>query len=217
MDHFISFRWQQVRESNYQISSFVAHQVLHLHSLHRHFQTLLSGVGKTRLCQALCSANKSLTYLNINEIAKDRKFLLDYDEENECRILDDDAVHDYLDEDYFQKSPAPSGLIIDYHSAGIVPESDSIHGIFVVRCSNDKLYNRLQQREYSAKKIEQNIQSEIFQICLDEARENFDEKIVHELTNETEEDFQKNLANLSQWIEQWSADNKKSERKKKKK
>ena len=178
---------------------------------------LLLGVGKTRLCQALCSANKSFTYVNINELAKERKFLLEYDEENECQILDDDAVHDYLDEEYFEKSPSPSGLIIDYHSAGIVPDSDAIHGVFVVRCSNDKLYDRFQQRQYSTKKIEQNIQSEIFQICLDEARETFDETIVHELSNETEEDFQKNVTNLSNWIEQWCADNKKNEKKKKKK
>jgi len=110
------------------------------------------GVGKTRLCQELCSANKFLTCININDLAKQQKLLLEYDEENECQILDDDAVHDYLDDEYFQKTPPPSGLIIDYHSAGIVPDSDHIHGIFVVRCSNDKLYDRLKERNYSTKK-----------------------------------------------------------------
>ncbi|CAF3466531.1 unnamed protein product [Rotaria socialis] len=165
------------------------------------------GVGKSRLCEALCSKNKSLTYININALAKQEKFLLEYDDENECRILDDEAVHDYLNEEYFEKSTPPSGLVLDYHSAGIIPESDHIHGIFVVRCSNDKLYDRLKQRNYSAKKIEQNIQSEIFQVCLDEAEESFDEDIVHKITNETEDDFEKNVENLSNWIAQWSSDN----------
>ncbi|CAF1027545.1 unnamed protein product [Rotaria sordida] len=163
------------------------------------------GVGKSRLCEELCLTNKSLTYININDLAKQEKFLLEYDEENECQILDDDAVHDYLDNEYFQNSSPPSGLIIDYHSAGIVPDSDYIHGVFVIRCSNDKLYNRLKQRNYSEKKIEQNIQSEIFQVCLDEARESFDENIVHEITNETEDDFKKNIENLLNWINQWSS------------
>lgn len=164
-------------------------------------------MGKSRLCQELCSTNKSLAYININELAKKENLLLEYDEENECQILDDDAVHDYLDNEYFQKSTPPSGLVIDYHSSGIIPESDHIHGVFVVRCSNDKLYDRLKQRNYSEKKIEQNIQSEIFRVCLDDAQESFDENIVHELTNETEDDFKKNLENLTNWITQWSSNN----------
>ncbi|CAF1177246.1 unnamed protein product [Adineta ricciae] len=172
------------------------------------------GVGKTRLCQELCSANKSLTYLSINDLAKQHKFLLEYDAENECQILDDDAVHDYLDDEYFSKETPPSGLVIDYHSAGIIPDSDHIHGIFVVRCSNDKLYDRLKQRDYSDKKIEQNIQSEIFQVCLDEAQETFDQAIVHEITNETEEDFKKNAENLTNWIQQWSSNNSSAKKKK---
>ena len=67
----------------------------------------------------------------------------------------------------------------------------------------------MKERNYSQKKIEQNIQSEIFQICLDEARETFDEAIVHEITNESEEDFKKNIDNLSNWIQQWSSNQKK--------
>lgn len=141
--------------------------------------------------------------MNINDLAKEKNFLLEYDEENECHILNDDALQDYLEAEYFEKETAPSGLIFDYVSAGIVPESDSIHAVFVVRCANDKLYDRLKKRNYSTKKIEQNIQSEIFQVCLDEARESFDETIVHQLTNETEEDFEKNLQFLRHWIDQW--------------
>jgi adenylate kinase len=72
----------------------------------------------------------------------------------------------------------------------------------------------LQKRNYSEKKIDQNIQSEIFQICLDEARETFDENLVHEITNETEEDFKKNVDNLLNWIDQWSLNNHQTEQKK---
>lgn len=173
--------------------------------------SILLGVGKSRLCQELCAANESLTHININDLAKQKNFLLEYDEDNECHILDDDAIQDYLDEEYLQKSP--SGLVIEYHQAGIVPESDHIHGVFVVRCSNEKLYDRYKQREYSTEKIDQNIQSEIFQVCLDEARESFDENIVHELTNETEEDLKKNLQHLRTWIKQWPLNTETGEKK----
>ena len=169
------------------------------------------GVGKSRLCQALCPDNTSPKYVSIKEIAKQQKVLLEHDDENECEILDDDAIYDYFENEYFQADSVPSGLVIDYHSPGIIPDNDAIHGIFVVRCSNDKLYDRLKQRNYSEKKIEQNIQSEIFQVCLDDAHESFDKQLVHQLTNETEDDFKKNVDNLLSWIEQWSKDNKKHE------
>ncbi|CAF1309566.1 unnamed protein product [Rotaria magnacalcarata] len=160
------------------------------------------GVGKSDLGQQLRSSNKSLKYININDLAKKNKFIVEYDEENQCDILDDDAINDYLDEKYFQKL-TPSGLVIDYHSAGIIPDNNQIHGIFVLRCNGDKLNERLKTRNYSEKKIEQIIQSETFQVCLHEACEVFDESMVHELVNETENDSKKNLEYLLNWIDRW--------------
>jgi adenylate kinase len=167
-----------------------------------YFELYLLGVGKSRFCQELCSLNKSLNYININDLAKQNKYIFEYDEENQCEILNDDAINDYLDDEYFQKS-FPSGLIIDYHSAGIIPDNNYIHGIFVLRCNNDKLYDRLKTRNYSEKKIEEHVQSEVFQVCLDEAREAYDETIVHELINETDDDLKKNTEYLLTWIDRW--------------
>jgi broad-specificity NMP kinase len=162
----------------------------------------ITGVGKSRLCQELCSSNKSLKYININELAKQNKFFLEYDKENQCEILDDDAINDYLDHQYFHNS-FPSALLIDYHSAGIIPDNNCIHGIFVLRCRDDKLHNRLKNQNYSENKIQENIQAEIFQVCLNEAREAFDETIVSELVNETEDDLKKNADYLLKWIDRW--------------
>jgi adenylate kinase len=173
-----------------------------IHHLFFIFEFSLSGVGKSRFCQELCTLNKSLKSININDLAKQHRFLLEYDEENQCEILDDDTINDYLDDQYFQRS-FPSGLIIDYHSAGIIPDNNHIHGIVVLRCNNDKLYDRLKNRNYSEKKIEQHIQSEVFQVCLNEAREAFDETIVHELINETDDDLKKNIEYLLKWIDRW--------------
>ncbi|CAF1147965.1 unnamed protein product [Adineta steineri] len=160
------------------------------------------GVGKSRLCQELCSLNSSLKYININDLAKQNKYILEYDEENQCEILNDDAINDYFDDEYFQKSFS-SGLIFDYHSAGIITDNNRIHAIFVLRCQTDKLYDRLKLRNSSEKKLEQNIESENFQICLNEAYEAFDESLVHELINTTEDDLKKNVDYLSKWIDQW--------------
>lgn len=158
------------------------------------------GVGKTRLCQQICSANKSLRYINIIELARQEKFLLHYDDENQCEILDDDALNDYLDREYFQQS---SGFLIDYHSAGIIPDGNQIHGIVVLRCTDEILKDRLKKGNSSSRKIEQTIQSEVFEMCLNEAREAFDETIVCQLNNTTEDDMQKNVEYLLKWIDRW--------------
>ena len=45
--------------------------------------------------------------------------------------------------------------------------------VLVLRCSNTLLYDRLQARQYSGRKLEENVQAEIFQTILDEARESY--------------------------------------------
>lgn len=94
-------------------------------------------------------------------------------------------------------------MIIDYHSAGIISDNNHIHGIFVLHCNHDKLNERLKTGNYLQKKIEQYIQAEDFQTCLNEAREAFDETIVHELYNDTDADLKKNVDYLLKWIDQW--------------
>lgn len=177
----------------------MVHLVRHF-SLSFFYSICLLGVGKTRLCQQLCSSNKSLRYINIIELARQQKFLLHYDDENQCEILNDDAINDYLDEEYFQNS---TGLLIDYHSAGLIPDANQIQGVVVLRCAEEILKERLKQGNSSTKKIEENIQSEVFQMCLNEAREAFDESIVCQLDNTTEHDMNKNVEYLLKWIDRW--------------
>ena len=160
------------------------------------------GVGKSRLCQQLCSSNPSLKHIDITDLAKQHKYLLDYDDENQCNILDDDAIGDYLDDQYFQKSSS-SGLLIDFHSAGIIPDNNQIHAIFVLRCNSNTLSDRLKARNYPKNKLEYILQSETFQLCLNEAREAFDEAMVYEIQNNSEDDLKNNLEYLLKWIDQW--------------
>lgn len=127
--------------------------------------------------------------------------LLDHDEENQNDILDDDAINDYLDQEYFQRSS--SGLLIDYHSAGLISDSNQIHGVVVLRCEQKKLEERLKNGNSPVKRIEQHIEAEVFEVCLHEAREAFDEAIVCQLNNTSDDDMKKNVAYLLKWIDRW--------------
>ena len=64
-----------------------------------------------------------------------------------------------------------SDLIVDSHISHLLPKK-LVNLCIVVTCSNlKKLESRLEERKYSKKKIRENLDSEIFQVCLNEAKE----------------------------------------------
>lgn len=60
---------------------------------------------------------------------------------------------------------------------------------------------------YTGKKLEDNIDCEIFQTILEEARESYNKNIVHELNNTTPQQLDDNLARICFWIQNWKRDN----------
>ncbi len=68
-------------------------------------------------------------------------------------------------------SQTKTGLIVDSHISHILPAS-MVSLCIVLTCSDLKmLRQRLQKRGYNRKKVGENVQAEIFQVCLTEARE----------------------------------------------
>lgn len=63
-------------------------------------------------------------------------------------------------------------------------------------------------RGYTGKKLTDNVECEIFQTLLDEAKSSYDEEIVHELPSNTQADKISNVNRIVSWIEQWVKDNK---------
>ncbi len=63
------------------------------------------------------------------------------------------------------------GLIVDSHISHLLP-ANIVELCIVLTCSNLKiLQKRLQQRKYTLKKVRENVDAEIFQVCLLEAKE----------------------------------------------
>lgn len=58
-------------------------------------------------------------------------------------------------------------------------------------------------RGYNKDKISNNVQCEIFQTILEEARESYNFDIVHELANNLPEDLERNVDIISQYIQDW--------------
>jgi adenylate kinase len=58
-------------------------------------------------------------------------------------------------------------------------------------------------RGYHEKKLEENVDAEIFGVLADEAREAFDEEIVVELNSEQDSDVDSNCQRIAQWVDSW--------------
>lgn len=58
-------------------------------------------------------------------------------------------------------------------------------------------------RGYSGKKLSDNVECEIMQTLLEEARESYSIEIVHELNSNTPEELEQNMERICSWIEQW--------------
>jgi len=64
------------------------------------------------------------------------------------------------------------------------------------------------KRGYAEAKLQENLDSEIMEVLLDEAREAFDAEIVVELTSNTSDEMESNVERIEAWIKQWKKDNK---------
>ncbi|XP_061672097.1 adenylate kinase isoenzyme 6 isoform X3 [Syngnathoides biaculeatus] len=74
------------------------------------------------------------------------------------------------------------------------------------RGDNTQLYTRLESRGYTGKKLQDNVQCEIFQTIYEEAIESYKEELVHQLPSNTPEDLERNLEQIGQWAQQWIKD-----------
>ena len=180
------------------------------------------GVGKSNLCRALLEEDPDgIQWINIGAFAKENNYLGDYDETYECHELDEDKIIDELESTMdraLESNEKPMSnnitrlsrtVLIDHQVTDFFPER-WFDIVFVLRTDNTILYDRLGEkgRGYSGKKLEDNIQCEIFQTILDEAKESYPEEIVHELPSNTDEDLKQNVSRISSWISQWLLDNK---------
>ncbi|KAF2253663.1 P-loop containing nucleoside triphosphate hydrolase protein [Trematosphaeria pertusa] len=160
------------------------------------------GVGKTTHAEQL-ARNLGFKHLSINQIVKDEGFHEGKDEELGSWVVDEDKLLDHLESTSLS---ATGGYILDWHACDLFPER-WVDLVIVLRCDSTTLYDRLSARGYKGKKLEENMDSEIMQVLLDEARESYREEIVVELRSDTAEDVEENLERVEMWVEQWRRDN----------
>ena len=98
------------------------------------------------------------------------------------------------------------GYIIDWHACDLFPKS-WIDLVVVLRTDSAKLYDRLIARRYPEKKLQENLDSEIMEVLLEEARESYDTDIIVELQSNEPEDTESNVDRIAAWVKNWMRDN----------
>lgn len=58
-------------------------------------------------------------------------------------------------------------------------------------------------RGYTGSKLSNNVECEIFQVLLEEAKESYPQDIVLALKSDTVDDIDRNVASLTEWVRQW--------------
>ena len=124
------------------------------------------GTGKTSLAKALAKELKH-KYLDVNTVIKKFKLIESYDNERECNVIDENKLKVILR----NIAKEHKNLIIDSHLSHYLAKSYVKHCI-VTKCTLKELKKRLLKRKYNKEKIQENLQAEIFDICLVEATEN---------------------------------------------
>lgn len=165
------------------------------------------GVGKSHLCQRLAE-QLGFKWQSVSAIVQEQGCVEEYDEEFECPVLDEDKLLDYL-EPIMQQG----GNIVEYHSSEFFPER-WFQAVYVVRCATSLLYERLQARGYNERKIRSNMECEIFQIPLDEAKDSYRNELIFELQSDQDSDLEANVKKVCEWLESWRSANQKADKKK---
>lgn len=176
------------------------------------------GVGKTSLCDLLAQ-NTGLRHLQITQVVKERGCHEGWDADLESWIVDEDKVRfmcpsrgDIKSDntclqllDSIEDEVRLGGCIIDWHACDLFPKS-WIDLVIVLRTDTTRLYDRLTARQYSERKLQENMDSEIMEVLLDEARGSYDEEIIIELQSNDIEDIENNVERAERWLTSWKRD-----------
>ncbi|XP_018027689.1 adenylate kinase isoenzyme 6 [Hyalella azteca] len=154
------------------------------------------GVGKSTMA-AQVAENCNLQHISVSDLAKENNLFDGYDDALQCHILDEDKVLDELEDPISE-----GGKVVDYHGSSFFPER-FFDAVFVLRCNNTVLHDRLAARGYTPEKILENIECEILHVLRDEALENYKPEIVMEVENDTVDQLEAGVNLITEWVKAW--------------
>ena len=127
------------------------------------------GTGKTEIARNL-SLLHNYTYLDVKKLIVKEGISEGWDKKRQARIVDVKKLNSRLLELIKAQKQAKKGLVIDSHLAHFLPKK-SIDLCIITKCDLKALKKRLEKRRYPKTKVRENLDAEIFDVCLNEALE----------------------------------------------
>jgi adenylate kinase len=128
------------------------------------------GTGKTTLAKRLAK-KLNFHYLDVNKIIEKYNISEGYDKKRDTKIIDTKKLNLALTKEIRNFKQSKEGIIIDSHLSHYLPKK-YVDLCIVTKCNLKELENRLKKKKYSKSKIRENLDAEIFDVCLNEAKEN---------------------------------------------
>ena len=128
------------------------------------------GTGKTVVAKRTAKA-KGCKYFDVNRIIKDKKLYDSYNRKMKTFEVDTKKLNKFLvgliNEERRKKTKC---IVLDSHLTHYLPAT-YVDLCIVTKTNLKKLKKRLEKRKYSKAKVRENLDAEIFDICLNEAKE----------------------------------------------
>merc|ERR1712086_515711 len=135
-----------------------------------------------------------MRHVEVSKLVADKGLHEGRDEEHDCLIIDDDAVVDDLEE-----AMTEGGVVLDTHSLIDYFPERWFDLVVVLRTDSTVLYSRLEERGYPEPKTQENVQCEIMQVILEEARESYKAEIIVELVSDNVDQLDQNAEQVAKW------------------
>ncbi|XRP96751.1 adenylate kinase family protein [Methanocaldococcus sp. 16A] len=119
------------------------------------------GVGKTTVSKVL-GDKLGLKVIDITEVVKKYKLYTEKDEDMDSYVIDFEKLEKFIDEIEEKEKT----IILDGHVSHLLNSDYTI----VLRCNPEIIKERLEKRGYKPKKVLENVQAEILDVCLCESK-----------------------------------------------
>uniref|UniRef100_A0A7C4D6C6 Putative adenylate kinase n=1 Tax=Staphylothermus marinus TaxID=2280 RepID=A0A7C4D6C6_STAMA len=133
------------------------------------------GVGKTSVSERLASVF-GYRYVNLSKLAIEKNLLSHYDEDRQTYVIDETS----LVNEVLRIINEYKYVVIDTHYPEILPP-DIVDLVIVLRLNPFILENKLRERGWSGRKVNENVMAEILSIVTVNAIERFGENKVFEI------------------------------------
>mmetsp|Transcript_16718 Transcript_16718/g.36342 ORF Transcript_16718/g.36342 Transcript_16718/m.36342 type:complete len:223 (-) Transcript_16718:151-819(-) len=157
------------------------------------------GTGKTTTASRVAAAlaSKGWKHLEVSRLVRERKLYKEWDDELDASVFDQKLLSAELSKE-LRSGPA----VVDFHCASCFKKAlGKPLAVVLLRAETAPIWDRLEGRGYEKRKIQQNVECEIFGTVAEEVHECWAGKVpIVEVQSSTNEELESNIKQITELI-----------------